>query len=187
VQWEKVGNFNSAADTLTTFQVIIDRGTPPANPSIKFQYKDVGNTTLATDGLVALQDTSSAATKFLLINRFGYPSNSRPRNAYAISTVYTLTGVEQIDETPRAFELSANYPNPFNPSTKINFSIPKSSDVRLTVHNVLGQEVATLVSGFHTAGTYTVDFSASNLASGVYFYKIQAGNYTDSKKMVLMK
>lgn len=186
VQWNHIGNFNAAGDTLTTFQMILDRGVTPQ--TIKFQYQNVGNTTLATDGLIALQDTVSNTSRYVYINRFGYPSDTRARNSFAIQMAYTGTGgVEQIDGTPGRFALSANYPNPFNPSTKINFSIPKSSAVRLTVHNILGQEVATLVDGYQNAGSYTVDFTPTNLASGVYFYKIQAGTYTDTKKMVLMK
>ncbi len=185
VQWNHIGNFNAAGDTLTTFEMILDRGVTPQ--TITFLYKDVGNTTLPFDGVIALQDTVSATSKYVYINRSGYPSATRARNLFAIKLAYTATGVEQIDETPGRFALSANYPNPFNPSTKINFSIPKSSAVRLTVHNILGQEVATLVNGYQNAGSYTVDFTPTNLASGVYYYTLNAGQFTNTKKMILMK
>jgi len=88
---------------------------------------------------------------------------------------------------PAKFTLNQNYPNPFNPSTQITYSIPRAGDVKLTVYNVLGEEVATLVNEYKNAGSYTVNFHATNLASGVYFYGIKAGSFSDVKKMVLMK
>jgi hypothetical protein len=89
--------------------------------------------------------------------------------------------------TPQTYALSQNYPNPFNPSTKIDFTIPASSQVELKVFNVLGQEVASLVNGTLTAGSHTVTFDASRLASGVYLYKISAGSFVSTRKMVLLK
>ena len=89
--------------------------------------------------------------------------------------------------TPQTYALSQNYPNPFNPSTKIDFTIPASSQVELKVFNVLGQEVASLVNGTLTAGSHTVTFDASKLASGVYLYKISAGSFVSTRKMVLLK
>ncbi len=88
---------------------------------------------------------------------------------------------------PEVFSLSQNYPNPFNPSTKINFSIPQQSQVTLKIYDVLGKEVMTLVNDVKSAGNYEVEFNASNLASGAYFYKIQAGQFTDIKRMMLIK
>ena len=88
---------------------------------------------------------------------------------------------------PAVYSLSQNYPNPFNPSTKISFALPKAGNVKLVVYDILGREVATLVNEFETAGNHTVDFNASNLASGVYLYKIEAGTFTDTKKMLLVK
>ncbi len=85
------------------------------------------------------------------------------------------------------FTLSQNYPNPFNPSTNISFSLPKAAQTNLTVYNVLGQKVITLVEGFLQAGNYTYQFDASRLASGVYIYRLEAGNFVKTMKMVLMK
>ena len=99
-----------------------------------------------------------------------------------------VNGVEQVDSgVPSKYELSQNYPNPFNPSTIINFSIPQSGIVTLRVYNVLGQEVAELVNDVKSAGTYEVSFDASNLTTGMYVYTIQAGNYSATKKMLLVK
>ena len=88
---------------------------------------------------------------------------------------------------PRLYSLAQNYPNPFNPSTRISYEIPKSGIVKLVVTDVLGREVTTLVNEFKQAGSYSLEFNASNYASGVYFYTIKSGDFTNTKKMVLIK
>jgi hypothetical protein len=89
--------------------------------------------------------------------------------------------------TPISFSLMQNYPNPFNPTTQIKFVIPKSSFVNLKVFDVLGNEVASLVNEEKPAGSYEVEFNATALPSAIYFYRIQAGEFVETKKMVLMK
>jgi hypothetical protein len=96
-------------------------------------------------------------------------------------------GVEDEPNSPITFSLSQNYPNPFNPSTTIKFTIPKSGFVTLKVFNILGQEVARLADGELTAGNHEVKFDASRLSSGVYIYKLQANDFSSSKKMMLIK
>ena len=88
---------------------------------------------------------------------------------------------------PSDFSLSQNYPNPFNPSTQISFSIPENSNVVLKVYDVSGKEIATLVNETKSSGNYHVVFDASKYASGIYFYKITAGSFTDTRKMILLK
>ncbi|HEU0085650.1 MAG TPA: T9SS type A sorting domain-containing protein [Candidatus Paceibacterota bacterium] len=88
---------------------------------------------------------------------------------------------------PETASLSQNYPNPFNPSTKIRYSLTERSIVSLKVYNTIGQEVAVLVSEEKESGNYEVDFNASNLPSGVYVYRLTAGNYTVANKMILVK
>ncbi|MFO7446981.1 MAG: T9SS type A sorting domain-containing protein, partial [Ignavibacteriaceae bacterium] len=92
---------------------------------------------------------------------------------------------------PVEYSLSANYPNPFNPNTIINYNIPNDGFVSLKIYDILGKEVADLINDVRSAGSYNVEFNASNLASGVYIYRIQVnsknGGYTASKKMLLTK
>jgi len=90
-------------------------------------------------------------------------------------------------EVPNVYRLSQNYPNPFNPITNIKFSIPVTGLVKLTVYDILGREVAQLLNEVKPAGNYLVDFDASKLSSGVYFYTIQSGDFIDTKKMLLVK
>lgn len=98
------------------------------------------------------------------------------------------TAVEQEGSgVPATYTLDQNFPNPFNPSTTIRFSIPASGNVTLKVYNLLGMEVATLVNGELSAGTHRVTFDAANLPSGVYFYRIDAGSFSDVRKMALLK
>lgn len=89
--------------------------------------------------------------------------------------------------TPTEFSLSQNYPNPFNPSTTISYQLVKQSHVTLKVFDVLGREVATLVNGLEEPGYKSVKFEASKLPSGVYYYRLQAGNYVETKKLLLLR
>jgi Secretion system C-terminal sorting domain len=89
--------------------------------------------------------------------------------------------------TPRTYSLSQNYPNPFNPSTTIEFSIPQSSNVSVKIYDIMGKEVATLVNEYRGTGSYIVNWNASGSSSGVYFYKLVAGSFSQTKKMILSK
>jgi hypothetical protein len=119
---------------------------------------------------VTFTETSSDTISFVVKNNF--------------------TGVS--DETLQyKFSLEQNYPNPFNPETTIKYSIPKTEHVKLTVFNILGENVATLVNKKQAAGDYSVKFNAFSgihkLPSGVYFYKLQSGNFTKTRKLILLK
>jgi hypothetical protein len=99
-----------------------------------------------------------------------------------------VTGVNPIGSTvPQVYSLSQNYPNPFNPVTKINFALPKQGFVTMKIYDVLGREVRTLVNEVKSAGSYSVDFNASEFASGVYFYKLETNGFSDIKRMMLIK
>jgi hypothetical protein len=99
-----------------------------------------------------------------------------------------VTGIKNIDlEIPKEFSLSQNYPNPFNPSTKIKFSLPSSQFVTLKVYDVLGREIAGLINELREVGNYEVQFNPDNLVSGIYYYRFQAGTYSETKKLVLLR
>jgi hypothetical protein len=99
-----------------------------------------------------------------------------------------ITSVDGDDnQLPKIYSLEQNYPNPFNPATVIKYNIPEAQSVMLKVYNILGQEVATLVNEVQNPGTYQVTFDASRLASGLYIYRLQAGSYSDVKRMTLVK
>lgn len=102
----------------------------------------------------------------------------------------TLTSIkinDNLNSIPENFELSQNYPNPFNPNTTIKFAIPFGANVKLSVYNILGQQVSELVNEFKSAGTYLVNWNAENLTSGIYIYRLDVGNFSISKKMTLLK
>jgi hypothetical protein len=93
----------------------------------------------------------------------------------------------EINLIPKEYSLQQNYPNPFNPSTVISYSLPSSSNINLVVYNTLGQTIKTLESGYKPAGNYSINFNASALPSGIYFYKLEAGSFSQIKKMILIK
>ena len=102
------------------------------------------------------------------------------------SKYYDLSNVVEVS-SPYTYSLSQNYPNPFNPSTKISWQLKNDGFVTLKVYDQLGKEVATLVNEERPAGSYEIEFNASSLASGVYYYRISSGNFVDTKKMILIK
>ncbi len=107
---------------------------------------------------------------------------------WCLLMTYTCpTGGVQTVEIPNYYSLSQNFPNPFNPSTSIKFTMPKGDNVKLVIFDALGREVKTLVNEFRNQGVYNVSFDASSLSSGVYFYRLEAGDFTDTKKMLLVK
>lgn len=110
-----------------------------------------------------------------------------PNDTIQVTGNGTLTGVAGERQMPTIYSLGQNYPNPFNPATTISYQLPLSGNVRLTVYNILGKEIATLVSEVMEPGYYSVRFDASAVSSGLYFYRLQANNYSDVKKMMLIK
>lgn len=99
-----------------------------------------------------------------------------------------IDGIFQTNaEIPKEYYLTQNYPNPFNPTTNIKFGLPKTGNVKLVVLDILGKEISTLADGSYDAGEYAADFDASSLSSGVYFYRLTTGDFTQTKKMLLVK
>lgn len=104
-----------------------------------------------------------------------------------INAVDEITDNNSANSNPYHFSLSQNYPNPFNPVTVINFSIPVKGLVTLKVYDITGREVKTLVNDIREAGNSAVTFDGTNLSSGIYFYNIVSGNFTGTRKMILVK
>jgi hypothetical protein len=98
-----------------------------------------------------------------------------------------ITDIEDIEQLPTEFSLAQNYPNPFNPSTKLSYNIAQSGLVTLKIFDLLGNEIATLVNEIKPVGTYELNWNATNHPSGVYFYKLQAGSFVQTRKMILLK
>jgi len=145
-------------DTLIT--VVNECADAPVSPSTTYEYR-VAAFDLAGK-ISELSDTITVKTKS--------PSGLRQETAH-----------------PRQFNLYQNYPNPFNPNTQIKYELPERANVRLTVYNIVGQEIAVLVNEQQNSGTYTIGFDANKFSSGVYFYKLEAGNKASVKSMILLK
>ena len=108
--------------------------------------------------------------------------------SYYVLVPTTTTGTDNDNILiPQSYELEQNYPNPFNPATIIKYSLPSESKVILKIYDMLGKEVTTLVNSIQTPGEHIVNFNASDLPSGIYLYNITAGNFTQTKKLVLLK
>lgn len=161
--------------------VNVRQGAIPGGFSFSYYKRNSNQSSGVVAPVCAIYKTGT--TKYAV---FGYPGFG-PTNAY-YNGEQLLTGIEPTgNNTPDKFSLSQNYPNPFNPVTNINFSVPLAGNVKLVVFDMTGREVAVLVNGILSAGTYKVDYDASTLATGVYFYRIETESFTDVKKMMLIK
>jgi hypothetical protein len=137
----------------------------------------------------------------ILVNRFGFTNDSTFRNVTATSNIDSVNfslqlvnvGIKQISGSiPLEYKLFQNYPNPFNPATNIRYQIraearSQESEVRIIVFDILGKEVVTLVNQKQKPGYYEVSFDGSKLSSGIYFYRLQAGEFVNTKRMILVK
>jgi hypothetical protein len=171
-------------------------GLSPAGGTTGISYIPTFPTTLVSAGVGAGYSVNDGGT-WTSINTSSYNNVSFVSNmgwfvgnsgliTRATSTVGTP--VESVSSKPKAFSLSQNYPNPFNPATTIQFALPTNARVTLKVYDVIGREVATLLNGdVREAGNHSVSFNASRFASGVYFYRLSAGSFVETKKMLLVK
>jgi S-formylglutathione hydrolase FrmB len=135
---------------------------------------------LLKDTLVTINTSTGSATKLGALN-------STALNSIAISTEAPVEIIAANNILPQQYHIFQNYPNPFNPSTTISWQSPVGSHQTIKVFDVLGNKVATLVNEYKPAGRYEVEFNAEKLASGIYFYKLQAGDFVSTKKMILLK
>jgi Secretion system C-terminal sorting domain len=173
---------STAGDMVYSNMLVFPSGTPGF---VQFKYGAV------FDGV----DTLNGGASYL-DNEAGFSLNHGLTLNLTGGTVYrynmfgdqaTSVELQPSNTIPSVYTLGQNYPNPFNPSTKIEYAVPKSSLISLKIYNILGQEVATIFRGYQNTGKYLATFNASNLASGIYFYRLQAGNVSLTKKMILMK
>jgi minor extracellular serine protease Vpr len=162
----------------------------PANVPVTagVDYHVVLSVSNATDTVIFRADTSSSGVRTSSYSGSNWASVSSNIRIRAIVTSGAgSTSVEAVAGIPETYALDQNYPNPFNPSTTIGFSIPSQKRVVLKIFNILGQEVCTLIDEDMAAGKYKLAWNTSGIASGTYFYRLQAGNFVESKKMVLLK
>jgi|YelNatPaOPRAMG01_1025707.scaffolds.fasta_scaffold00247_4 hypothetical protein len=175
-----------AGDHIYAIQFTLPVGTPSGYTEYKYGCDYPGVDTVNGGSTYLDNDLPFGVNHFFSIAE---PGPIVINNVFNVQdSVASFTDVKKVDNNlPATYKLSQNYPNPFNPSTTINYSLPKSGLVTLKVYNILGQVVATLVNQNQVAGNYNVSFDASRLASGVYFYSIKAGNFSEVKKMMLLK
>lgn len=168
---------------------------PPASYNVDITLPGDANAVVASYDVdvTSLQGGSA----LLLASGFLSPAANNSGEAFGVLVVLadgtaflapTSTSIdENLGGVPNEFELKGNYPNPFNPTTNIQYSVPSNADVRLAVYDMLGREVAVLVNGIRAAGNYSVNFDATNLSSGTYLYRLQSGNFVQTQKMMLVK
>ena len=160
-----------------------------ANGDLKFAA--AGPLTAIADGSIGMLRITVESTEMLKdqsvsIAKLRWNEAGTQQAVSNVDLDLLITSIET-GALPTEFTLGQNYPNPFNPSTTINFALPQSSDVQIVVYDMLGKTVATLVNKNHTAGQHTVNFNASQLSSGIYFYQIKAGSFIETRKMTLIK
>jgi hypothetical protein len=211
IDWANANTFNPTS-SLSNIDATVDRISNTPNPysisgKVLFNGQGLDNATIYAkignsyknygisngDGNYIVTKLPSG-TYTLLVYRMGYATqtlyvtinNSSIQN-FNINMSNLLANNNNNNNIPEKFELFQNYPNPFNPATSISFNIPVAGNVKLTVYDLLGRQVAVLVNEKLNAGTFDVNWNADNFSSGVYFYSIEAGNFTETKKMLLIK
>ena len=177
-------------DTLTITldeQVISDL--EDAFEDLKFSF------TLDPEVVVILIDEETLTVKIISLDYTGFATlniivedtDGAILQASIVLDIRAGVGIEETKGIPDGFSLLQNYPNPFNPSTTITYTVLEAGMVQLTVYNLLGQQVASLINGRVQAGTHRVEFNAAGLSSGVYVYRMQSGAYTETRRMLLLK
>ncbi len=170
-----------------TFQIIIY-----SNGSILYQYNNQESTiplpsSIADYALIGIENEVGTKGICYRNNGVGGPIFSSPLAIMFGPNALTLPVIDNNKQIVENYILYQNYPNPFNPTTTIRFDIPKTSFITLKVYNILGQEITTLVNGYKNPGRYEINFDASSLPSGVYFYRLISNDFTFTKRLIIMR
>jgi hypothetical protein len=151
-----------------------------SDDTLKFDFDPV-----TKDLTLTAPDYADVFTVFITVTD---DSGATAEGSFYVNVTYDPTAIENLENgIPTSYVLKQNYPNPFNPTTHIKFGIPQAGDVLVEVYNLLGQKIVTLFDGYKSAGYHVVDFEASNLPTGIYFYRIKADKFQNVKKMMLVK
>jgi len=192
----KAANINNAERTVvigllpqlsSTYKPELEAGTGPV-ANLVFEVNDPSVTEVKIEAVELKNPDHSLLFVYHDWDQNGIPHTRMESPEFEPVTV-ALSGLSQNSgpEVPDVFALNQNYPNPFNPSTEISFGLPVASHVELTIYNILGQKVETLVDREMEAGNHTVTWNADKVSSGVYFYRIAAKDFTETKKMLMLK
>ena len=152
-----------------------------------------GNTVINWEFTLQARDSVYTDTLYSVANSVNADGSANSNDKWNFGNKFVVNVIDQpssVDDdilTVNSFTLNQNYPNPFNPSTKISWQSKVGSYQILTVYDAIGTEVATIVNEYKEAGRYEIDFNAANLSSGVYYYKLQAGSFIETKKMLLLR
>ncbi|MFZ1322354.1 MAG: S8 family serine peptidase [Ignavibacteria bacterium] len=186
--WDKDGNKLINSGDILLRSVPFATG-PVVFDSLKFKFNNIYRNLI-----VSARTTASASNQYIVVAMSDTSQVSAYYNTKPFATNFPFiypTGIENNSTVSELnYSLAQNYPNPFNPTTIINYTVAKDGDVKMKVFNALGKEVAVLVNGYKTKGNYNVEFDSNDLGSfstGIYYYKIESGNFSEVKKMILIK
>lgn len=186
------GPTTNGVSELFTLPVILVPATDTVGVALKFvgvgpRYAGSGSGPYSVyqDTNLALVTGDARSVPFTGTGSFFAPRFLVGELRYTVNPIVGVSGNNTV--TPDKFALGQNYPNPFNPSTTIDFAIPQNSNVSIRIYDAKGQEVDVLANSEYTAGSYSVKWNAGNFSSGVYFYRIEAGSFTETKKLLLVK
>lgn len=178
---------SSFSATSTTNGVLLEWATASETNNRGFEVERSNGTEFSTVAFVDGKGTTTSASSYSYTDEVSAGKYTYRLKQIDFDGTTTYSNEVEVDLSPASYNLSQNFPNPFNPSTVIRYAMPVAGNVTLNVYNALGQKVAELVNGFMPAGEHSVNFSAANLTSGVYFYEIQAGEFRSMRKMQLIK
>ncbi|MEP7145712.1 MAG: T9SS type A sorting domain-containing protein [bacterium] len=171
---------------VTTFSGIVTP--PPATGALSVSFPNGNSLSNYPDSLIVRVNAAPLTTAGnYTVDITAKGSNGTPVHIRSVALTVGLVGISTDIEIPAYYELSQNYPNPFNPTTSINYSLLNQSNVSISVFDAMGKLITTMNNGLQTPGSHSVIFNAANLSSGVYYYKLVTDNFTDTKKMLLIK